>query len=110
MIYTFDTEFWERDFSHPVELISLGIVAEDGRTYYAVNADFDWSRVPSNHWLIENVQRQLTSTRENTKRRGQIRADLLRFFHEDRSPEFWAYFADYDWVLFCQIFGTMPTL
>ena len=22
-------------------------------------------------------------------------------------PEFWGYYADYDWVAFCQIFGTM---
>ena len=25
-------------------------------------------------------------------------------------PEFWGYFADYDWVAFCQIFGTMMDL
>ncbi len=25
-------------------------------------------------------------------------------------PEFWAYYADYDWVVFCQLFGTMMDL
>jgi hypothetical protein len=25
-------------------------------------------------------------------------------------PEFWAYYADYDWVAFCQLFGTMMQL
>ncbi len=29
---------------------------------------------------------------------------------KDRAPEFWAYFADYDWVVFCQAFGTMTDL
>lgn len=29
---------------------------------------------------------------------------------DDPSPEFWAYFADYDWVVFCWIFGTMMEL
>ena len=25
-------------------------------------------------------------------------------------PEFWGYFADYDWVAFCQLFGSMMDL
>ena len=25
-------------------------------------------------------------------------------------PEFWGFYADYDWVVFCQIFGTMMDL
>ena len=25
-------------------------------------------------------------------------------------PEFWGYFCDYDWVAFCQLFGTMVQL
>jgi hypothetical protein len=25
-------------------------------------------------------------------------------------PEFYAYYADYDWVVFCQLFGTMMDL
>lgn len=25
-------------------------------------------------------------------------------------PEFWGYFSDYDWVVFCQLFGTMIEL
>jgi DNA polymerase III epsilon subunit-like protein len=28
----------------------------------------------------------------------------------DTSPKFWAYFADYDWVVFCQLFGSMIKL
>jgi hypothetical protein len=29
---------------------------------------------------------------------------------EDTKPEFWAYYADYDWVVFCQLFGNMMDL
>jgi hypothetical protein len=29
---------------------------------------------------------------------------------ESQKPEFWGYYADYDWVVFCQLFGTMIDL
>jgi hypothetical protein len=29
---------------------------------------------------------------------------------EKIKPEFWAYYADYDWVVFCQLFGSMIDL
>lgn len=32
------------------------------------------------------------------------------FEHADCKPEFWGYYADYDWVVFCQLFGTMMDL
>lgn len=35
---------------------------------------------------------------------------LERWIGKDEDPEFWAYFADYDWVLLCQRFGTMVDL
>ena len=48
MKYYLDTEFHEYQrrplFSKPfrtIELISIGIVAEDGREYYAISKDFD---------------------------------------------------------------------
>ena len=40
-------------------------------------------------------------------------ADKLRAFVEPQSvgkPEFWAYYADYDWVAICQLFGKMIDL
>lgn len=30
--------------------------------------------------------------------------------HETNRPEIWAYYADYDWVVLCQLFGTMMDL
>lgn len=110
MKYALDTEFFERGPSRPVELISLGIVAEDGRTYYAVNQEFEWMKVPVGHWLIDKVFPHLGSNPNTLRNRRQIRDELVTFFERDPQPEFWAYFADYDWVVFCQIFGTMLSL
>ena len=42
-IYCYDTEFL--DDGNTIELISIGIVCEDGREYYAVNADCNFGRV-----------------------------------------------------------------
>lgn len=60
MRYWYDTEFHED--GHTVDLISIGIVAEDGREYYAVNHDADWDRVKKNEWLCENVVPHLPLT------------------------------------------------
>lgn len=42
MRYFYDTEFIED--GHTIELISIGVVAEDGREYYAVSTEFDPER------------------------------------------------------------------
>lgn len=114
MRYTIDTEFWEDGYQLPVQLISIGIVSETGQKYYAVNKDFDWTKVPPKHWLWENVKPRLflddMDPKKIMKSRQQIKQELLTFFRNDPAPEFWAWFADYDWVVFCQIFGTMIAL
>jgi hypothetical protein len=35
---------------------------------------------------------------------------MIRDFVDDMRPEFWGYFGAYDWVLMCQLFGTMADL
>lgn len=40
-----------------IDLISIGIVAEDGRKYYAISKDFDVQAAWDNKWLRENVLR-----------------------------------------------------
>jgi hypothetical protein len=37
-------------------------------------------------------------------------ASELRDFIGDSKPEFWGYYADYDWVVTVQLFGTMMDL
>ena len=41
--------------------------------------------------------------------RIEIRDEILKFVGNEK-PEFWAYYADYDWVVLCQLFGTMMDL
>lgn len=52
-VYCYDTEFLED--GNTIELISIGIVCEDGREYYAVNHDADWKRIETDDWLMANV-------------------------------------------------------
>lgn len=69
-IYCYDTEFLEDGST--IELISIGIVCEDGREYYAVNSDADWDRIRKDDWLMDNVVRHLPthSTGQVEKRTG----------------------------------------
>lgn len=102
--YYLDTEFQEDTCG--IELISIGIVCEDGRNMYAVSNEFVPARC--NEWVRENVLPQLPPV-ATWESKLTIRK-RVKDFVTDRAPEFWAYFADYDWVLFCQLFGTMRDL
>lgn len=125
MRYWLDTEFI--DDGRTIDLISIGIVAEDGREYYAISKEFQIHN--ANEWVKENVLKHLppvpatfTSMGPNVrgmhleyhyppdyKTRLGIALDIHEFIGED-SPEFWAYYAAYDWVVFCQLFGRMVDL
>lgn len=110
MKFFLDTEFIERGRDHPIQLISIGIVAEDGREFYAISSDFDPGS--ASPWVQENVIMQLE---ESVRRKpvDLIAHEVLRFIWPDErreKPQLWGYFADYDWVIFCQMFGTMMDL
>jgi hypothetical protein len=107
MKYFYDTEFL--DDGKTIELISIGIVREDGETYYAVNADMDYLRVIQSEWLVANVMNQLPDVQE-WKPKAQIRAEVEEFLLRDGSPELWAWFAAYDHVVLSQLFGRMLDL
>jgi hypothetical protein len=97
----FDTEFIED--GKTIDLISIGMIREDGDTLYLENSECDLSRaVP---WVQENVLCHLLG-QEST--RASISESVLEF--AGSSPEFWAYYADYDWVVLCQLYGTMMDL
>ncbi len=128
--YFLDTEFIERPGS--IQLVSIGIVSEDGSTFYAENTSFD--ERGANDWVVKNVLSKLQWWgNPNTKKAfcnhsvhdaGQpfsrhevfgtislIKDALIYYFKDDhRKPEFWGYLADYDWVVFCWIFGEMSDL
>ena len=107
MRYFLDTEFIED--GRTIDLISIGIVAEDGREFYACNKDCDLSR--ANDWVKANVLPQLIpELRSQWRTHFEIKLGVLGFIADDPKPEFWGYYADYDWVAFCQLFGTMMDL
>jgi hypothetical protein len=115
MRYFFDTEFYENGTT--IELISIGIVAEDGREFYAESCDFQKGRIPPGHWIWDNVWPHLHNKHGGLAGQGdflhreQIRLAILQFVEEGGAkPEWWAYYADYDWVVLCQLFGPMIDL
>ncbi|HEY9294846.1 MAG TPA: hypothetical protein VIQ31_00480, partial [Phormidium sp.] len=58
MRYFLDTEFIETDETpKTIHLISIGIVDENDREYYAINADCDFSK--ASDWVKQNVINQL---------------------------------------------------
>jgi len=107
--YFYDTEFIED--GRTIELISIGVVAEDGREYYAVSTEFDPERAGS--WVRVNVLPKLPPPASQVWRsRSQIRQDLEKFFGIDGTEpiELWAWVAAYDHVALCQLWGPMTAL
>lgn len=103
MKFWFDTEFYED--GKKIELISIGVVAEDGRTYYAETGRAA-KLASTTEWLRIHVAPHLRGSPR--LQRPLIAADLTGFMGE--KPEIWAYYADYDWVALCQLFGRMIDL
>lgn len=109
MRYFLDTEFIELGGSNPIQPISIGIVAEDGREYYAITKHFEPST--ASKWVKDNVIAHLESPEDFPRKlRKELRTEILDFVGDDANPEFWGYYADYDWVVFAGIFGTMMDL
>lgn len=99
----FDTEFYENGCT--IQLISIGMVREDGATFYRETADAK-ALVEEDEWLYENVRPHLKG--RTTWPNSAIGKEIVEFVGPN--PEFWAYYADYDWVVLCQLFGRMIDL
>ncbi len=109
----FDTEF--TGLRKDTTLISIGIVSEDGRTFYAETTDYNQSQIDD--WLRENVLKHLrfgglTSTPvidlEHYDMCGpcfMIREKLTEWLAQFETIEVWSDCLAYDWVLFCDLFG-----
>jgi len=134
MKYFLDTEFIENGST--IDLISIGIVCEDGREYYAQNDKCDFKK--GSDWVWRNVYPHLKHFDMSGVRKCQpkmrcngdpfwadcynsdcpwrnhydIRDEVKKFMDVDKygKPEIWGYYADYDWVAFAQLFGTMTNL
>jgi 3' exoribonuclease, RNase T-like len=110
MRYFIDTEFYEDGST--IDLISIGVVCSDGRQFYACSQDAQLHRV--SNWVRENVLSQLPRYSDSAwMPRREIAArltDLIQPAAGAKRAEVWAYYADYDWVALCQLFGTMMDL
>lgn len=112
--YFLDTEF-EED-GKTIMPISLALVSENGRELY-IEFKFDLDRASSNDFVREYVLPHLKGISGVGRTRREVLVEVLEFLGVPRHPaeskariEFWAYFADYDWVVFCQLFGRMVDL
>jgi len=110
MRFFLDTEFQEN--GKTIELISIALVTDHfgygglGGEFYEVSGEFDPALC--NEWVTTNVLPHLPPHRAT---RATIAKGLADFVTRFPPPyEFWAYFADYDWIVLCQLFGTMMHL
>jgi len=103
MKYWIDTEFIEQPCT--IDLISIGLVAEDGREFYAESSEVDWSK--ASPWTLQNVRPQLDG---KGMPREHIGYAVRRFTDGDHDPVFWGYFPAYDWVVFTWLFGSMDEM
>lgn len=111
----FDTEF--TGLHQHTTLISIGCVAEDGRTFYAEFTDYDQCQVDD--WVQKNVINNLivhperkhyykvTDTDEIYKSCSNGVANrLFKWLQQFEKVEMWSDCLAYDWVLFCRLFGS----
>ena len=101
--YWIDTEFIEQPYT--IDLISVGLVAEDGREFYAESNEVDWSK--ASQWTLLNVRPQLDG---KGMRREEIGYAVRGLTDGDEHPVFWGYFPTYDWVAFSWLFGSIDEL
>lgn len=111
-----DTEFYED--GETIDLISIGAVRSDGEEFYAVNSEAKLHLVSD--WVRANVLPKLPPYSDPAWRtRRQIADNFSAFMGWSRSEgssngpmvsEVWGYFSDYDWVVICQLYGTMMNL
>lgn len=177
----FPISLFRKHTSPTIDLISIGIVAEDNREYYAISKDFNlreaWNRFQLDPDLDEGGKKKVYWIRENVlkpiwielflnheadytflkgkaydafkvqlddgehddkftfksfqalinrygKSNSQIASEIKEFCHfwndldslliqTTKKPvviDFYAYYADYDWVAFCWLFGKMIDL
>lgn len=101
--YWLDTEYIAQPFA--IDLVSIGLVAEDGREFYAESSEVDWSK--ASRWTLEHVRPQLDGP---AMPREDIGYGVQRFVGADHAPVFWGYYCAFDWVSLCGLFGSLTEL
>lgn len=117
MRYFYDTEFIED--GEYIDLVSVGVVAEDGREFYAVSTEFDPTQ--AGPWVRKNVLNQLPPRSDSAwMDRATLRKKLYEFLlpghtpgqrlSASERPELWAWVGAYDHVVIAQLWGDMSQL
>ena len=110
----FDTEF--TGLHQKTTLISIGLISECGKTFYAEFNDYDGSQI--DEWLktnvIDNLQyngifQKLDKTKESVSYKStteNIKVMLTEWLEQFKEVEIWSDCLSYDWVLFNEIFSS----
>lgn len=100
--YFYDTEFhWD---AGGIRLISIAVVSDDGREFYAHADQYDAAAASSDPFLAKSV---LPAVFGMPRRSAQsLRTDLDEFFNP-RPRQLWADFGAWDQVALMQIWGGM---
>jgi hypothetical protein len=106
----FDCEF--TGLHQHTTLISIGLVAKSGETFYAEFMDYDQSQVDK--WIQEHVVDRLLLDNLSVNHQGAhyqfrdtskiIAGELEFWLSQFDQVEIWGDCLAYDWVLFCQLF------
>lgn len=166
MNYFIDTEFLEGtqekrflgikygNTKPTIDLISIGIVSENGKEFYAISKEFNlkeaWNRCEIKlgldgqtrkieYWIRDNILKPIFNEHtndyaefnyKNMKRvinsigltKSQIVNSLMTYLDypwdsmhktatfDFANTKFYGYFCDYDWVVFCWLWGKMKDL
>lgn len=109
----FDTEF--TGLHKDTTLISIGLVSDDGRKFYAEFNDFNLGQLDS--WLLDNVISNLKYNDVNRYKLysnlevymkgsiSEVAQELELWLNQFGEVELWSDCLAYDWVLFNHIFG-----
>jgi len=122
----YDLEFLED--GRTIELISIGMVCDDGREYDAVNRDMPVRRIRKHPWLMQNVVPSLPKGHgdqrihmpkrwlfhyadHRVKHRKTIASEVAEFIRAaGPDVELWANYGAYDHVALAQLWGPMIAL
>lgn len=112
---------------YTIDLISIALVADDGRQYYAVNRDMPVRRIRRHKWLMKNVVPHLPKGHGDmrnsmgkrwlfhyadprVKPQTQIAHEVAGFIQATEEVELWANYGAYDHVRLCWLWGLMVDL
>ena len=116
-----------------IDLISIGIVCENNKTYYALNKECNLLDAWNDEWIRNNVLYSIYNNLDfNIEKIASFSyagmqyifdtygykkteiASYIKIFvynnSKDSNIEFYGYYSDYDWVVFCWLFGRMIDL